>query len=59
MPAYLRILKKHHESFYCNIKGYCVNTIEKFYIYKETVSNNQQSNKHFVTPKKMFETSKL
>jgi hypothetical protein len=38
------------------MKDFCIDTIEKFRIYKEAISDNQSNDKHTITPNKIFET---
>jgi hypothetical protein len=41
-----------------NTKGSCMDIIEKYHAYKETISDRQLNDKDAVTPNKIFETNK-
>lgn len=41
---------------HCIKKGLCVNTIEKFHVYKETTDDNQLNDKRTLTPNEIFKT---
>jgi hypothetical protein len=42
--------------YFTTTKGKMLNTIEKFYIYRETRNNNQINDKCTVTPNIIFDT---
>jgi hypothetical protein len=44
------------EILFTTTKGKLMDTIEKFYIYKETRKNNQINDKNTITPKAIFDT---
>jgi hypothetical protein len=44
------------EILYTTSKGRMLNTIEKFYVYKETKNNSQINDRHTVTPNVIFDT---
>jgi hypothetical protein len=44
------------EILHFSMKSAHLNSIEKFYVYKQTMSDNQLNDKHTVTYNKIFDT---
>jgi hypothetical protein len=52
----LNPMENSMEILHTTSKGRMLNTIEKFYIYKETKNNSQINDRHPVTPNVIFDT---